>query len=306
MNRVLLVNPWIYDFKAYDFWMKPLGLLYVSAYLRNAGYRIDFIDCLDRYHPLYLKKASKLPVVDQFGRGKFYSQEIEKPEIYQKIPRKYKRYGIPPEILNEILDNTHKPDWICVTSIMSYLYPGVVAVIKIFKDHFPNTPIILGGIYATLCYNHAQQFSGADFVITGRAENNLNRIFPELKSTSFQYLPYPAFDLYSKLDYACIITSQGCPFACSYCAVTNLTPDFIYRDTHSVINEIEYYQSISVKNIAFYDDALLANPNFLTILNEIIKRNIKLNFHTPNGLHPRFLTKEIADKMFIAGLRQSI
>ncbi len=303
MNRVLLVNPWIYDFKAYDFWMKPLGLLYVAAYLRNAGYKIDFIDCLDRYHQLLLKKASKLPVVDQFGRGKFYSQEIEKPEIYQKIPRKYKRYGIPPEIFNEILDNTHKPDWVCVTSIMSYWYPGVFTLIKILKEHFPKTPIILGGIYATLCYNHAKQFSGADYVVNGPAESNLNRIFPELNPCSFQHPPYPAFDLYSRLDYACIITSQGCPFACSYCAVTYLNPDFIYRDTNSVINEILYYQNLEIKNIAFYDDALLANPSFSTILDEIIRRNVKLQFHTPNGLHPRFFTQEIADKMFQAGFK---
>ncbi|MFQ5628541.1 MAG: hypothetical protein ACE5I1_07255 [bacterium] len=27
----LLVNPWITDFAAYDFWSKPLGLLYIAS-----------------------------------------------------------------------------------------------------------------------------------------------------------------------------------------------------------------------------------------------------------------------------------
>jgi radical SAM superfamily enzyme YgiQ (UPF0313 family) len=302
-NRILLVNPWIYDFKAFDFWVKPLGLLYVASYLRKAGYTIDFIDCLDRYHPLLIKKISNLPKIDQFGRGKFYAQEIEKPEVYRKITRKYKRYGMPPDIFTEILDNTSAPDWICITSIMTYWYPGVFAIIKILKERFPKTPIILGGIYAMLCHNHAQKFSGADYVLSGPAEKNLNRFFTKLKPISFQDLPYPAFDLYSRLDYACIITTQGCPFCCQYCAVPNLNPDFLYRDANSVISEVEYYKSLRINNVAFYDDALLANPNFHIILEQIIKRNIKIQFHTPNGLQPRFFTQEIADKMFRVGFK---
>jgi len=27
MKKVLIINPWIYDFAAYDYWFKPLGLL---------------------------------------------------------------------------------------------------------------------------------------------------------------------------------------------------------------------------------------------------------------------------------------
>lgn len=302
-ERALLVNPWIFDFKAYDFWMKPLGLLYVASILRQNDWDIDYIDCLDRYHPTVIKRITKMPVVDQYGRGKFFAEEIEKPEIYNGIQRKYKRYGMPPDILHEILDNLVNPDWIFVTSIMTYWYPGVFNVIKILKAHFPKAPVVLGGIYATLCHEHAKKFSGADYVIPGDAEQHLNTILPEVKPISFLSLPYPSFDLYNKLDYACVLTSRGCCFQCSYCAVPNLTPGFIFRSVKSVIEEIEYYQSLGVKNITFYDDALLANPNFSLILDEIINRKIKLQFHTPNGLHPRFFTQEVADKMYIAGFK---
>ncbi|GAI31851.1 unnamed protein product, partial [marine sediment metagenome] len=37
----LLINPWIYDFTAYDFWSKPLGLLYIASILREQGYEIS-------------------------------------------------------------------------------------------------------------------------------------------------------------------------------------------------------------------------------------------------------------------------
>ena len=34
-RRILLVNPPIYDFAAYDFWLKPYGLLSVAGRLRG-------------------------------------------------------------------------------------------------------------------------------------------------------------------------------------------------------------------------------------------------------------------------------
>lgn len=33
--RILLINPPIYDFSAYDFWLKPYGLLRVAGFLRG-------------------------------------------------------------------------------------------------------------------------------------------------------------------------------------------------------------------------------------------------------------------------------
>ena len=49
--HILLVNPWIHDFAAYDFWAKPLGLLALAALLRSHGLSVSYIDCLDRFHP---------------------------------------------------------------------------------------------------------------------------------------------------------------------------------------------------------------------------------------------------------------
>jgi hypothetical protein len=38
--RVLLVNPPIYDFTVYDFWLKPYGLLRVFGQLRGEADRL--------------------------------------------------------------------------------------------------------------------------------------------------------------------------------------------------------------------------------------------------------------------------
>ncbi len=302
-KRALLINPWIYDFKAFDFWSKPLGLLYLASILRNAGWQIDYLDLLDRYHPILVNNIDKLPKVDEYGRGKFYAEEIPKPSIYQNYPRKYKRYGIPPHLFRKILVSLPKPDWIFITSIMTYWYLGTFDVIKILKEYFPDTPIVLGGIYPTLCFEHAQNHSNADYVIRGRAEQNLTPLLAEIKPIPFEQLPNPAFDLYSKLDYAVILTSLGCCFNCTYCAVPFLTPRFTFRSLSSVMQEIEYDLSLNITNLAFYDDALLANPNFESILDQIIKNKYKINLHSPNGLHPRFITQQLSDKMYTAGFK---
>lgn len=280
-----------------------MGLLYVASMLRRSGYEVSLVDCLDRYHPALLREVTNLPKVDKYGRGKFYTEEIEKPTILKNVKRIFKRYGMPKAVLHEILENIEPPDAILVTSMMTYWYLGVSATIKTIKEHFPETPVVLGGIYATLCPDHARKYSGADIVMPGFAEKNLFSFFPKFKPLKFEDLPFPAFDLYSKLDYACVLTARGCPFKCSYCVVPKLGNGFTFRNPNSVLDEIEYYKSLGVTQIAFYDDALLANPNFSSILDGIIQRGLKLSYHTPNGLHPRFIDKEVAYKLFEAGFK---
>ncbi len=301
MKRALLVNPWIYDFKAFDFFLKPLGLLYLASYLRQFGFEVSLLDCLDRNHPVL--KGIKRQKVDRFGRGKLPSVVGEKPEVYKGIPRRYKRYGIPISSFEEILSETKEPQFIFVTSGMTYWYPGVFTAIKILKRRFPKVPVFLGGIYATLCPEHAQRNSGADFVIPGPFEENLWKYLPELPPLPFSRIPALAYDLYQKLDSISILTSRGCPFRCSYCAVPVLYPKFTYRDQKLVLKEMEYYLRLGVKNIAFFDDALLYHPQLKEILSELAKMRGEVNFHSPNGLHPRFIDEEIANLLYQANFK---
>ena len=108
--NLLLINPWIYDFTAYDFWSKPLGLLYIVSILREQGYEISYIDCMDRYNREILKLQNReFPKKDKFGRGFFYKEEIKKPEILKGIPRRYSRYGITEEIFLNKLKKLSSP-----------------------------------------------------------------------------------------------------------------------------------------------------------------------------------------------------
>ena len=79
-RNVLLINPWIYDFAAYDLWIKPIGLLYIASVLRNNGYIVQFLDCLNSAHP-ELKNDLQVRLSDNriSGHGKFAKESISKP-----------------------------------------------------------------------------------------------------------------------------------------------------------------------------------------------------------------------------------
>ncbi len=303
--HILLINPWITDFAAYNFWIRPLGLLYIAGVLRESGFRVTLIDCINFY-----SKTQK------FGDGKFFKTKIGKPLPLKSIPRNYCQYGILEEILLKrfsLLEE--KPDLIGITSGMTYWYPGVFKLIEITKQFFKDVPVILGGIYAALCHEHAKKYSGADIVFNGRGELEVLKLVSDLINKelitqnlklSIDNLPYPAFDLYPHLDYVCITTTRGCPFRCTYCASHILSIGFVRKDPLKVVDEIEHWTTqFHIHNIASYDDGLLVEPSnhFIPMMKEVIRRGIQCNFHAPNALHIREMDEEVAELLFRGGFR---
>lgn len=302
-QNILLINPWIYDFTAYDFWLKPLGLLYIGGIIRkHTSSKISFIDCLDRFHPLLPKRIMS----KEDGRGPFFKEEVKKPELYKDIPRKYSRYGIPVSLFLHELENVPKPDAVLLTCTMTYWYPGVKKVVELVRKKWGEVPIVLGGNYATLLSQHALSNAGVDAVIKGPGERRIlsllkeilgDKFFKEAEFETLDSLPQPAFDLLRDQYYLPVLTSRGCPFSCSYCGSKLLFKGFEQREPRLVAEEIEYYvRNLETSHFAFYDDALLVNKrsHIIPILKRLIDKNIRVSFHTPNGLHPEEIDLELA------------
>lgn len=309
--NVLLVNPWIHDFAAYDVWARPMGLMLIGGILRDHGIKTSYIDCLDRFHP-------ELPDVRgryRHGRGGYHKETIRKPGGLEDIPRRYSRYGIKPEWLRRDLLSMEKPDLVFVTSQMTYWYPGVRETITCIKEVFPSVPLVLGGIYATLFPDHARRTSGADLVFQGPGEKDVLDLVKKFTgfSTSEAYdtshidsWPKPAFNLQRNLNHVPIVTSKGCPFSCAYCASGFLNPEFQMRNPEAVVDEILYWhKAFGIRDFAFYDDALLVNhdSHAVPILEGIIRSGADLFFHTPNAIHLREISKDMAELLFRAGFK---
>jgi hypothetical protein len=297
-SKILLLNPPIYDFAAYDFWMKPYGMLSAAGYLRG---KADFIlfDYLDRLHP-FVHGLEARATSDLWGRGRFYCERIASPPCLVQIPRYFRRFGLPRNMFQHFLTKQQPCDFVFIQTMMTYWYEGIQEVIEDVRKFWPEAKIILGGNYATLCSSHAQRL-GADFLVQ---DVDLQPLWEYLNITPDPKQP-ALWEAYEKLNVGVLKLSDGCPFECTYCLVPKVYGEFKPRLMQRSLAELELIIKLGAKNIAFYDDALLfdAQNVLVPFLSEVLNRDIDVNFHSPNAINARFVTKEIAELMIRAGFR---
>jgi len=162
--------------------------------------------------------------------------------------------------------------------------------------------LLLGGIYATLLPDHAKSL-GFDRVYS-KKENYIKELDLEIPK-QFKSFPPPDYSHYSNLSYACLTTSLGCPFDCPYCASSYLCGKKEDKDEEQIVEEIYYLYKKGIKRFAFYDDALLVpQERFIRLCEKIREKKMSVSFFTPNGLHSRFISKEVADIMYKVGFKE--
>lgn len=297
-----MINPWICDFAAYDFWLKPVGLLYVGAVLLHYGFDVVLIDLLNRHDP-ELNSFVKLKADKRYGTGKFHSVEIPKPSQLSFIPRKYKRYGAPKEFFIHKLRKLSEPAAFFVTSSMTYWWPGVHQTIQLIKEMFPNVPVVLGGLYARIYPEHAKKSSGADIVFDGdisRLNELLSTLFDENFTEDLQdwFERFdPAYDLYQRLGYLVFFTSLGCVYNCSYCLTPRLYGRWVRRTPDKIVQMVrKYVKKFGVKDVVFFDDAILMDKenHFKPLLRLLMDAKLDVRYHLPNGIHARLIDEELA------------
>lgn len=264
------------------------------------------MDCLEDFDPQGLS-SKRRPKQKAYGTSKYFKEQVPKPTPYLHIQRRYSRYGLPVDLVREKLLSIPRPAIVLVGSMMTYWYLGVQEAIRLAREVFKGVPIVLGGIYARLCYEHALKNSGADIVLATTSPADILSLLLSLKiypGRAKVYHPYPAFELLNRQRVVAIETSRGCPFRCSYCASGFLNPDFERTPIEEVIEEIRFWaSSYQVKNFAFYDDALLIRPDILRLLEGLCDIPYEVSFHTPNAVHAKRITREVARLLYEARFR---
>jgi len=304
-RRILLVNPPIYDFAAYDFWLQPYGLLSVAGQLRGQAEFLLFDYLNERPHDCGLKRMSERnPQSDHWGRGPIYHERIESPAPLKNIPRYFRRFGLPRTLFADYLADRRPFDYILVQTMMTYWYPGVREVVEDVRRTWPDAKIVLGGNYATLCPDHARGL-GADLVVAGSDLRPLWEFLGLTPDPDQPALWEAGGNDDSPRRVGAIKLADGCPFRCSYCSVPRVYGGFRPRPLERLLAELELLAARGVANVAFYDDALLfdAERVLIPFLKEILRRGIHVNLHTPNALNARFLTAELAPLMVRAGFK---
>lgn len=291
--HILLVNPPVYDFTAYDFWLKPYGMLQVAGFLRNQA-QFTLFDYMDRWHPSVNTRHNR------WCQGSFPWTKLSKPTCFKNIPRFYRRYGLDRTLFMECLKQIPCIDTCLIQTTMTYWYPGTQEVIQDIKQVHPNTQIILGGNYPTICPDHAKTL-GAHVVVQGLD------LEPVWTATGLQPdTTQPAlWETYPTLDVGAIKITDGCPFQCTYCSVKTVYGGFRARPLERAKQEFDLLLSRGVKHLAFYDDALLYQPDaiLLPFLEYVRSTNSDIALHSPNALNARFVTRKLAQILVDSGFK---
>ena len=183
-----------------------------------------------------------------------------------------KEAGYTVRIINEnLLDREISPSELdCDDLLLSALTPSAPRAYQIarqFKEVNKNGRVMIGGIHPSFLPDEAIEF--ADHVVCGEAEDVIldlirngsdQKIIHAQAPKDLDSLPIPDFSLLrwdKPFHTKSVMTSRGCPYNCSFCAVTKMFGRR-YR-TMSPQRVMEHLENTPSRYVFFYDDNFAAN-----------------------------------------------
>lgn len=209
-------------------------------------------------------------------------------------------------------------------------------LLEYIHSRYPEIFLVVGGIHATMM--HMQLIAKYPFliVVIGEGEITFSELVARLPGErselsgikgityhlngeiittrprelleNLDSLPFPKHEAFfdSQRDYGCIITSRGCPSACSFCCLKVITKRRVrMRGIANIMEEIELLikKFPQMRTLFIHDDTfLLDNKRAIAFCDEIVKRGIKLDFICSARLKP--LSAELVSKLEQANFKQ--
>lgn len=286
-KKVALVNPPLPVDIGHHPQFPPLGLAYMAAVLDQDGFEVKIIDC----------------PVNQ------YDHEKLKAEL-----------------------SAFQPGLVGIGS-MTPTIESAVKCAQVAKEVCPDATVVMGGPHATFADREVLTNENAvDLIVRGEGEETLLELarqsttgtkLSDIKGITFRKnqeiiqnpmrpfiqdldaLPLPAYKFLpiekyfvSKRKLLPIITSRGCPYACSFCVASQMFGQkFRARSPKNVLEELEWLQNeFGAEGVAFQDDTFTFDrKRAIEICDGIIER--KIGLHWGCGTRADVVTKEVLDKM---------
>ena len=211
---------------------------------------------------------------------------------------------------------------ILVSSIVCF--ETEINILKNIKKKNNNVKVFIVGPFAT---NKSEKYLlNKGIVISGEPEffflkeNNFDNfedgtIVKINNDISLDDLPFPTWDqiihdlkastLFGNQKTLPILATRGCPYSCfKYCVYPLQQGRTVrQRSPKNIVDELEYFiNNLDVSSFIFRDPVFSINKNHtLEVCNEIIKRNLKINFIIET--HLRILDENLVLNLKKAGLR---
>jgi len=219
---------------------------------------------------------------------------------------------------------------------------AVPALLEKIKIYYPQAKVFIGGPHVTLLYKKllVDFEKYVDFAVVGETEGSISSILDNIHNedelsnlpgvvlkgdvnkdprgdivTNLDELDFPAYEYFESvgranntIKYYQILTSRGCPYACTYCAAFKISGrKWRPRSPQNVVEEIEYaFKKYKTNNLEIIDDNFPLNQErTMVIMDMILKRNIKMRFRFANGVRADRLNEENLAIMKRAGLYEA-
>ncbi|HDZ00221.1 MAG TPA: radical SAM protein [Nitrospirae bacterium] len=293
----------------------PFGIAYLASYLLSKGEDVMVIDAL----------SEGIKNIEQYEnriRVGLPDKEIErrirdfKPDIVA-ITSMFTAFYLDTHNLAEIVKKIN-PE---IKVILGGAHVSISPELSL-KD--PNIDIVVKGegeitlweiVKALKDGRDYSNIPGSAARIDSRIKNNPAR--PSIKDLDI--LPFPAYHLLPMEKYfetakgspylmdfrMCgIISSRGCPGDCSYCSIHAVWGNRWNRRTaENVVDEMEFLmKTYNIKEFSFLDDSVACSKERMgKICDEIIRRDLKIHWSTPNGVSHWTLDEALLDRMKASG-----
>ncbi|MFH1358679.1 MAG: radical SAM protein [archaeon] len=250
----------------------PTGIAYLAAVLEREGYEVSVLNLTyTRYE-----------------------------DVIEDVKRKIKE--INPDIFG--------------INIMTNSRNSALKLLNVVKEINPNIPIIAGGVHTTILPEQVLNNFPVDFLVLGEGEITLTELvstlkekkplkdFKKIKGIAFKYngeilttekrerirdldsLPIPKHELFSEIieksGEASVMTSRGCPYACSFCpSSVHWGRYMIQRSVENVFKEVQYLieRFPSLKSIFFFDDEFICNKErVIKLCKMMIDNNVNIGW----------------------------
>lgn len=290
--KIVLVRP---NYKSHII-TPPLGLGYLSAYLKKFGINTEMIDGLkenlnsdrmiERILDLKPDAVAITCLTTFYKEAVSLSRELKKNKMITIIG------GPHPTFL---------PYRTLVESQSDYVIcgEGEIPLVDLIRSKFRNDNI--QGVYSLDNLKNERQD-----VIKAQIVENLDELpFPnweQMNPRSYTKAPHGA--VIKGFPVGVIVSSRGCPYECTFCAAPKFCDRKIrFRTPENVVDEIEYLiNNFKIKEVHFEDDNLTFNAeNIKKLCRLLIEKKIKIHWACPNGIRADHISPEIIQLMKDSG-----